>query len=92
MKKAHTKLYCFCLDGYEVDKFTNTLQDFLTVFNSSESLSSDFQNTYAFLTKRDRDWNAEMWEQRLSAKALSDAKEYLEKEREFMDERRISNE
>tara|TARA_R100001530_G_scaffold123634_1_gene91627 strand:- start:140 stop:409 length:270 start_codon:yes stop_codon:yes gene_type:complete len=89
MRKANTKLYCFCLDGYEVHKFNDILQDFLTVFNSNESLSSDFQNTYAFLTARERDWNAEIWEQRMSIKALADAEEYIETSKEFLDEVRL---
>jgi len=88
MRKSQTKLYCFCLDGYEVDKFTNILEDFLIVFNSSESLSSDFQNTYAFLTARERDWNADIWEKRMAIKALADAKEYIES-KEFTDEVRL---
>tara|TARA_R110002167_G_scaffold11668_2_gene50912 strand:+ start:722 stop:988 length:267 start_codon:yes stop_codon:yes gene_type:complete len=88
MRKSQTKLYCFSLDGYDVDKFTNILEDFLIVFNSSESLSSDFQNTYAFLTARERDWNADIWEQRMSIKALADAKEWMES-KEFTDEVRL---
>tara|TARA_B100000470_G_C19714540_1_gene357030 strand:+ start:306 stop:575 length:270 start_codon:yes stop_codon:yes gene_type:complete len=89
MRKSQTKLYCFCLDGYEVHKFTDILEDFLIVFNSNESLSSDFQNTYAFLTARERDWNAEIWEQRMSIKALADAEEYIKTSKEFLDEVRL---
>jgi len=86
MRKSQTKLYCLRLDGYEVRKFNDILEDFLIVFNSNESLSSDFQNTYAFLTARERDWNAEIWEQRMSIKALADIEEQMEMEREYMDE------
>ena len=89
MKKAHTRLYGFTIDGYDIDKFTTYLETFLTVFNSSESLSQYSiagTDTYMFLTKRERDMHAKIWDKRMSIKALADAEEYIEKEKEFMDE------
>ena len=92
MKKAHTRLYGFTIDGYDVDRFTTYLEPFLTVFNSSESLSQYSiagTDTYMFLTKRERNKQADAWEKVMSMKALADAEELIENEREWMDEGRV---
>ena len=92
MKKAHTRLYGFTIDGYDIDKFTTYLETFLTVFNSSESLSQYSiagTDTYMFLTKRERNKQADAWEKVMSMKALADAEELIEIEREWMDEVRV---
>ena len=92
MKKAHTRLYGFTIDGYDVDRFTTYLETFLTVFNSSESLSQYSiagTDTYMFLTKRERNMHAKIWEKRMAIKALADAEELIENEREWMDEVRV---
>ena len=92
MKKAHTRLYGFTIDGYDIDKFTTYLETFLTVFNSSESLSAYSiagTDTYMFLTKRERNKQADAWEKVMSMKALADAEELIENEREWMDEVRV---
>ena len=81
MKKAHTRLYGFTIDGYDVDRFTTYLETFLTVFNSSESLSAYSiagTDTYMFLTKRERNKQADAWEKVMSMKALKDSEEYIE--------------
>jgi hypothetical protein len=92
MKKAHTRLYGFTIDGYDVDRFTTYLETFLTVFNSSESLSQYSiagTDTYMFLTKRERNKQADVLEKVMAMKALADAKELIENEREWMDEVRV---
>jgi len=89
MKKAHTRLYGFTIDGYDVDRFTTYLETFLTVFNSSESLSQYSiagTDTYMFLTKRERNKQADVLEKVMAMKALADAEELIENEREWMDE------
>ena len=91
MKKAHTRLYGFTIDGYDVDRFTTYLETFLTVFNSDESLSAYSiagTDTYMYLTKRERDRYANAWEKVMSIKARKDAEEYIELEKEWMGEYR----
>ena len=92
MKKANTRLYGFTIDGYDIDKFTTYLETFLTVFNSNESLSAYSiagTDTYMFLTKRERNKQADVLEKVMSMKALVDAEELIENEREWMDEVRV---
>ena len=92
MKKAHTRLYGFTIEGYDVDRFTTYLETFLTVFNSSESLSQYSiagTDTYMFLTKRERNKQADACEKVMSMKALVDAEELIENEREWSDEVRV---
>ena len=92
MKKAHTRLYGFTIDGYDIDKFTTYLETFLTVFNSDESLSAYSiagTDTYMYLTKRERDRYADAWEKVMSIKALKDAEEDMRMGREFLDEVRV---
>jgi hypothetical protein len=92
MKKAHTRLYGFTIDGYDVDRFTTYLETFLTVFNSSESLSAYSiagTDTYMFLTKRERNMHAKIWEKRMAIKAFADLEEQTEISQEYMDEVRL---
>ena len=81
MKKADTIVYGFTIDGYDVEKFNTSLEIFLYVFNSNESQSSTSLaggNSYVFLTNKERNKQADAWEEILRERRLRDAKEFIQ--------------
>ena len=80
-KKADTKVYGFTIDGFDVERFDTSLEIFLYVFNSSESLSSTSlagMNTYVFLTNKERNKMADAWDKEMGKRRLRDAEKSIE--------------
>jgi hypothetical protein len=64
-------LWGFTIVNDEVDKWDMPIEDFCTVFNSSESLASDSvagESSYIFNNIDERDRQADLWSQRLEDK------------------------
>ena len=81
MKKADTIVYGFTIDGFDVDRFNTSLEIFLCVFNSNESLSSTSlagMDTYMFLTNKERNKHADAWEVELRERRLRDAEKSIQ--------------
>jgi hypothetical protein len=81
MKKADTIVYGFTIDGFDVEKFNTSLEIFLYVFNSSESLSATSlagMDTYMFLTNKERNKHANAWEVELRERRLRDAEKSIQ--------------
>jgi len=81
MKKADTIVYGFTIDGFDVERFNTSLEIFLYVFNSNESLSSTSlagMDTYMFLTNKERNKHADAWEVELRERRLRDAEKSIQ--------------
>ena len=81
MKKADTIVYGFTIDGFDVERFNTSLEIFLYVFNSNESLSSTSlagMDTYMFLTNKERNWNADAWQKEMDKKKLIDTEHWYD--------------
>jgi len=87
MKKADTIVYGFTIDGFDVERFNTSLEIFLYVFNSNESQSSTSLaggNSYVFLTNKERNKQADAWEEILRERRLRDAEDSIEQHRRDM--------
>jgi len=73
---VHTvPLWGFTIVNNEVDKWDMSVEDFCSVFNSSESLASDSaagENSYIFNHIDERDRQADLWSQRLYEKSVDE--------------------
>ena len=90
MKKADTIVYAFTIDGFGVEKFNTSLEIFLYVFNSSESLSATSlagMDTYMFLTNKERNKHAGAWEVELRERRLRDAEKSIQDTEHWYDMR-----
>jgi hypothetical protein len=78
-------LWGFTIVNDEVDKWDMPIEDFCTVFNSSESLASDSvagESSYIFNNIDERDRQADLWSQRLYEKSVDKADDLMDEYRE----------
>ena len=78
-------LWGFTIVNDEVDKWDMSIEDFCTVFNSSESLASDSvagESSYIFNNIDERDRQADLWSQRLYEKSVDKADDLMDEYRE----------
>jgi hypothetical protein len=78
-------LWGFTIVNDEVDKWDMPIEDFCTVFNSSESLASDSvagESSYIFNNIDERDRQADLWSQRLYEKLVDTADALMDEYRE----------
>lgn len=78
-------LWGFTIVNNEVDKWDMSIEDFCTVFNSSESLASDSvagESSYIFNNIDERDRQADLWSQRLYEKLVDEADDLMDEYRE----------